>query len=120
MAEYAVFLYAPNEGDDGEGTGDELAAHDRYSQSMQRDGVMLCAFALESVESATSIRAEGITDGPFIESKEVILGFYVIEADDLDGALRIARDNPIIVQGGGVEVRPVHAGVIPDRGDSAH
>lgn len=39
---------------------------------------------------ATSIRDETVTDGPFVDSKEVIAGFYVIEAPDLDAALAIA------------------------------
>jgi hypothetical protein len=76
---------------------------------------MHVAFALESYESATSLRASGVTDGPFIESKEVVLGGCVIEASDLDAALAIASRNPILHQGGGVEVRPVQGFVIPER-----
>ena len=53
-----------------------------------------------------------ITDGPFVDSKEVIAGFYVIEAPDLDAALAIARLNPVVREGGGVEVRPVHSSFI--------
>jgi hypothetical protein len=59
---------------------------------------------------ATSVRADAITDGPFLDSKEVVAGFYVIEAADLDAALAIARTNPVVRDGGGVEVRPVHSG----------
>jgi hypothetical protein len=43
-------------------------------------------------------------------SKEVVAGFNVIEAPDLDVALAIARTNPIVDEGGGVEVLPVHSG----------
>ncbi|GAB3611267.1 hypothetical protein GCM10027414_33930 [Humibacter ginsengiterrae] len=53
-----------------------------------------------------------VTDGPFAKSKEYIAGFYVIEADDLDSALDIARRNPINGQGGGVEVRPIEGGFV--------
>ena len=55
--------------------------------------------------TATSIRGELITDGPFMESKEVLSGIFVIEARDLDHALELARMTPIV--DGGVEVRPL-------------
>jgi hypothetical protein len=61
---------------------------------------------------ATSIRGDTITDGPFVDSKEVVAGFYVIEAPDLDAALAIARRNPAVLNGGGVEVRPVHSSFV--------
>jgi hypothetical protein len=111
MPQYAVFLYAPVD-DDTEPDPDARAAHDRHADELRDSGSMLACFALESVSTATSIRALGITDGPFIEAKEVVLGFYVIEAHDLDGALAIAGRNPIIRQGGGVEVRPVEDGEV--------
>jgi hypothetical protein len=60
--------------------------------------------------TATSIRRDErgsvvITDGVFVESKEVLGGYYVIDADDLDEALAIAAQVPVPF--GGVEVRPV-------------
>ena len=70
---------------------------------------MLMAYALTPRDMATSIRGDTITDGPFVDSKEVVAGFYVIEAPDLDAALAIARTNPVVREGGGVEVRPVHS-----------
>ena len=70
---------------------------------------MLMAYALTPRDMATSIRGDTITDGPFVDSKEVVAGFYVIEAPDLDAALAIARTNPVVRDGGGVEVRPVHS-----------
>ena len=47
------------------------------------------------------------TDGPFAETKEVLGGFYMLEADDLDAALEIAARVPAARMGGSVEVRPV-------------
>lgn len=73
---------------------------------------MVAAFALGPEETATSLRGDAITDGPFIEGKEVIAGFYVVDAPDLDAAVEIARRNPILHQGGGVEVRPVASGYV--------
>jgi hypothetical protein len=112
MTEYAILLYANKDDLVGDGNATEREEHDRYSEEMQAGGAMIAAFALESYETATSIRAGGITDGPFIEAKEVVLGFYVIEATDLDAALAEAQRNPIIHQGGGVEVRPVEGFVV--------
>ena len=55
--------------------------------------------------TATSIRGGDVTDGPFIETKEVIGGVYILEARDLDHALALAKLTPIV--DGGVEVRPL-------------
>jgi hypothetical protein len=60
--------------------------------------------------TATSIRTSATgetvtTDGPFAETKEAIGGYYLVEADDLDAAIAIAKDIPAPF--GGIEVRPV-------------
>jgi hypothetical protein len=68
-------------------------------------GKTLGGLALEPPETATAIRDETITDGPFIESKELLSGIFVIEARDLDHAIELARMTPIV--DGGVEVRPL-------------
>ena len=115
MAEYAILLYAPTDDPEEEYVGDAGAEHEQHSKDLQRDGVMIGAFALEPHTMSTSIRGDVITDGPFLETKEVILGLCIIEAPDLDAALKIAGTNPICHQGGGVEVRPVQDWVIPTR-----
>jgi hypothetical protein len=74
---------------------------------------MVAAFALEPEGTAKSLRRGTVTDGPFIETKEVIAGFYVVDAPDLDAALAIARQNPVLRQGGGLEVRPVAGSYLP-------
>jgi hypothetical protein len=66
--------------------------------------------ALESVTTATTLRRNGsdkfaITDGPFVETKEALGGYYLVEAADLDAAIEIARDVPVLT--GGLEVRPI-------------
>lgn len=108
MTQYAVFLYAPVSDDGDEQDPVALEAHHRHRADLEASGNLVNAFALEDISTATSLRADSITDGPFLESKEIILGFYVLEAPDLDAALAIARENPILRQGGGLEVRPVH------------
>ena len=66
---------------------------------------------LQPVETATTVRVEEgetlLTDGPFMDAKEHLGGFFVVEADELDGALAIAARVPAARMGGAVEVRPL-------------
>jgi hypothetical protein len=115
MAQYALLIYTPSVRE-ADLNPDELAAHDRHARDITASGAMVAAFALEPADStATSVRGDAVTDGPFLDAKEVVAGFCVIEAPDLDAALAIARSNPINQQGGGVEVRPIEGGFIADR-----
>jgi hypothetical protein len=61
--------------------------------------------ALQRAAAARTMRDGLVTDGPFVETKEALGGFYVIDAADLDEAIAIASDVPAPY--GGVEVRPV-------------
>lgn len=66
---------------------------------------------LHADESATTVRSGDagmlLTDGPFIETKEYLAGVIVIEADNLDGALAVARELQEPRTGGAIEVRPI-------------
>ena len=107
MPQYAILLYAPTPADWMEAPPEELEAHDRYAAQIEElGGKTLSAQALQPSSTATSIRGEVVTDGPFVESKEVLGGFSVIEARDLDHALQIAKLSPATWRGG-VEVRPI-------------
>ena len=109
MAQYAVLIYGSDSAHAPDATPEDTGVHDRHSAELQESGVLVAAYALTPRDMATSVREDMITDGPFIESKEVVAGFYVIEAPDLDAALAIAKANPVVRDGGGVEVRPVHS-----------
>lgn len=110
MAQYAILLFAPAPADPASLTPEEAAAHERHGDEIEQLGAkIVTAFALHPLTTATAVRGDAVTDGPFLEAKEVIAGFYVIEAPDLDTALAVARRNPATQQGGGVEVRPVLA-----------
>ena len=80
-----------------------MAAHTEFAQ--KHGDVLRGGEALQPTGTATSIRDGVVTDGPFAESKEALGGYYVIEADDLDQALAVAKDVPAPF--GGVEVRPI-------------
>lgn len=66
---------------------------------------------LQDVESATTVRHEAgrtlLTDGPFVDSKDFLGGFILVEADNLDGALEIAGELSELSTAGAIEVRPV-------------
>ena len=113
MAHYALLLYAPAPADPGALTPEEQDEHMRYGQEIgEMGGKMYFPQALKPSTMATSIRGDIVTDGPFIEAKEVIAGFCVLEARDLDHALAIAKRCPPNWQGGGVEVRPISSGAM--------
>jgi hypothetical protein len=83
-----------------------LEAHGQLpARIAEQGGREVAGLALEPSETATSIRGGLVTDGPFIETKEVLAGVFVIEARDLDHALALAKLTPIV--DGGVEVRPL-------------
>lgn len=112
MAQYAVLIYADDSAHAPDGAPEDIESCDGHSDELAQSGSMLLAFALTPRDMATSISGDTITDGPFVDSKEIIAGFYVIEAPDLDAALAIARLNPVVVDGGAVEVRPVHSSFV--------
>jgi hypothetical protein len=107
MPQYAILLYAPTPADWMEMPPEELEAHDRYAAQIEElGGTIVSGHALQPSSTATSVRGDVVTDGPFVESKEVLGGVTVIEARDLDHALEIARLSPA-TRRGGVEVRPL-------------
>jgi hypothetical protein len=86
-----------------------FAAVDRFNQEVRAEGAWVFAGGLHPVHTATVVDARGAdvvtTDGPFAESKEHLGGFWVVEAEDLDAALELARRGSAACRGP-VEVRP--------------
>jgi len=108
MSEYLILIYEPASGQDitPEVWQQAMQAHGRFAEQVVEMGAkILGGNALEPVSTATSIRGDVVTDGPFVETKEVLGGYYLIEATDLDQALAVAKLCP--APQGGVEVRPV-------------
>ena len=111
MAQYLVLIYS-NEASWAT-TDDDFAKKvmDGHNNFGAKHGASLRGGeALEPSSTATTIRTNDsgavvTTDGPFAETKEALGGFYLVEADDLDAAIAIAKDIPAPF--GGVEVRPV-------------
>jgi hypothetical protein len=86
-----------------------------FSDSLRADGKIVAAEALHPVYTATTVRVRdgraSTTDGPFAETKEQLAGFYLIDAPDLDAALRVAARIPP-ARVGSIEVRPVRELVV--------
>jgi len=90
-------------------TADEMAAIDVFNEGLQAQGYWVFAGGLAAPGTATVIDNRGgtpvFTDGPFLESKEYIVGFWIIEAADLDVALKLAAEGSKACNRK-VEVRP--------------
>jgi hypothetical protein len=81
-----------------------------FGQEIAGEGHRLGGEALEPIETATTVRVRNgkvsVTDGPFAETKEHLAGFYLIEARDLNDAIRVASRIPP-ARVGSIEIRPV-------------
>lgn len=109
---YALLIYPGKLASDNQ----ELSAEEsrsifgEYVALLDERGV-LGAEQLQPSNSATTVRIENgqtlITDGPYANTKEILGGFYLLEADDLDRAIEIAGRMPGAREGGAVEVRPL-------------
>jgi len=109
MAEYLILIYE-NENGYANASPDVfqqvMEAHTRFAQQVEEKGSKIVSGnALQPTSTATSIRDDVVTDGPFAETKEALGGYYLIQARDLDHALDIAKLCP--ARFGGVEVRPI-------------
>jgi hypothetical protein len=86
------------------------AWHDELVES----GHSVSCTALQSGDTATTLRFQSgkvvVTDGPFIETKEVLAGFEILECRDLDEALAIVKRFPGLLDGETIELRPLMVG----------
>jgi hypothetical protein len=112
MPQYMLLLYAT------EAEGEELAEREaempvwlELNKSLEEAGLLVATGRLHPTATATTVRDQAggdaeLTDGPFAITKEVLAGYYLVEASDHDQALRLARRIPL-TRYGCVEVRPV-------------
>jgi hypothetical protein len=104
------YLFSVIDDTAGSATETEMAAIDVFNERLQAEGHWVFAGGLASPSTATVIDNRGeeaiFTDGPFLESKEYIAGFWIIEAADLDVALKLAAEGSKACNRK-VEVRPI-------------
>ena len=107
---YALLINVRSGSYDGLDAAQRAAITAEYT-AIAGDPRVVAGERLCSAASATTVRATGdelwLTDGPFADTKEILGGFFVVEAPDLDGALEIAGRIPAVRRGGSVEIRPI-------------
>ncbi|TAM71704.1 MAG: YciI family protein [Microbacteriaceae bacterium] len=91
-------------------SNEEINAMGRYNEELINDGVLLAGEGLHSSSSGARVDFDGderaVTDGPFAETKELIAGFWILQAGSLEEAVERARRAPL--RSGRIEVRQVY------------
>jgi hypothetical protein len=115
MTHYLLAVHGPTERNEfgNYGSKEEMeAAFARtgaFNEQLKADGYWVFAGGLQPADTATVVDGQGdtpvMTDGPYLDTKEALGGFWVIDAPDLDVALRLAAEGSAAC-GGKVEVRP--------------
>jgi hypothetical protein len=107
---YALLIY-PKPGSHEALAEDEFTSVSAEYLALREDSRCLGGGHLQPVETATTVRYGGgenlIIDGPFADTKEVLGGYYVFDASNLDEALEFVQRIPAVRLGGAVEVRPL-------------
>jgi len=111
MSQYLILIY---EDENGYANADEavmssvMEGHNTFGE--KNAAAVQGGNALQPTSTATTVRSDGaggftVTDGPFVETKEALGGYYVVEAADLDEAIALAKQVPAPF--GALEVRPI-------------
>ena len=110
--QYALLIYTeePTEVPTDEAIAAEMEAYNGFTRHVAERGAMKAGEALHPASTATTVRVRDgqtvTTDGPFAETKEVLGGFYIVEAADLDEAIDYAARIPGAAHGS-IEIRPI-------------
>jgi hypothetical protein len=110
---YALLIYSKPGSHEALPEDEGKAVYGEY-MALSEDSRCLEGAQLQPAETATTVRVQNgstlTTDGPFADTKEVLGGYYIFEAGDLDQAIELAARIPAARIGGSVEVRPVVEG----------
>lgn len=93
-----------------ERAGEIMQAYGAYTEKLIKAGAFVAGDELDVVAKAKSVRGVGgaqVVDGPFVDTKEALGGYYLIECETEAEAVSWAKQAPTMLHGGGVEVRPV-------------
>ena len=110
--QYLVLIYSEEGAQprDAERVGGMMVEYNDYTKMLRDSGAFVAGEALQPTSTATTVRIRDgqtlTTDGPFAETKEALGGFYLVEAKDLDEALRLGAACPG-AKWGSIEVRPI-------------
>ena len=110
MSQFLILIYddeSAYESADEATMGRVMSGHEQFSSS--NGDAVAGGNALQAARTAKTVRPDGddltVTDGPFVETKEALGGYYLVEAPDIDAAVELAKQVPVLA--GGLEVRPV-------------
>ena len=109
---FMVLIKADKNSEAGAMPGEQLLADmGRFNEELVKAGVMLAGEGLQPSSKGARVRFRGkeriVTDGPFAETKEQLLGFYVVDCKDLEEVLEIAKELGRANPGGSYEIRPI-------------
>lgn len=93
-----------------ERAGEIMGAYNAYTEKLKAAGVHVAGDELNVVATAKSVRGVGgtqVADGPYVDTKESLGGYYLVECANDTEALAWAKQAPTMMHGGGVELRPV-------------
>ena len=111
MSQYLVLIYDDEAAWESASPETTEQIHRGHGAFAEKNGPAIAGGnALQPTTTATTVRPDGadgftVTDGPFVETKEALGGYYLIEAADLDEAIALAKQVPVV--SGGLEVRPI-------------
>jgi hypothetical protein len=111
MSQYLILIYDDEAAWESASPEESGRVHQKHTAFAEKNGPAIAGGnALQSTATATTIRPDGadgftVTDGPFVETKEALGGYYLVEAADLDEAIALAKQVPVM--SGGLEVRPI-------------
>jgi hypothetical protein len=107
---YAVLIYSSEAAFDGLSEAEQRSIYGEY-MAISELPTVVGGEQLQPADTATTVRVKDgqtlTTDGPFAETKEILGGFYLLDAGNLDEALEVAARIPAARTGGAVEVRPI-------------
>ncbi|MEA2481924.1 MAG: hypothetical protein QOJ07_3846 [Thermoleophilaceae bacterium] len=107
---YMLLIYAHDTEWDSLSEDEQNGIHGEY-MAIQQEPVVQGGEQLQPAATATTVKVEDggtlTTDGPFVETKEELGGFYLVDAPDLDAAIEVAARIPAARRGGAIEVRPI-------------
>ena len=109
---FIILVKASKESEAGQmPTRAQLEEMGKFNEGLAKDGVLLDGQGLRPTSKASRLRFDGgrvtVIDGPFAETKEQLLGFYILDVENLEAALDAARQIAAVNPGGAFEIRPI-------------
>ncbi len=94
---------------DSQAAIDNMQAWRTWMESMAQKGILVGAEPLKPLGKQVTGKSKKVTDGPFIEAKEMVGGYVTVSAKDINEAVEISKGCPIFDEDGKVEVRPIQS-----------